>query len=71
MNDEMQQRHTHLFTVRIWLDEPAAWRGKAQHVSSGAWRYFRNWDELTTFLQSTAFPQINAAEPESETYASQ
>ena len=48
---------SHLFTVRVWLDEPAeghiGWRGKVQHVLSGETRYFRDWPALLAFLSKT------------------
>ncbi|MEZ4734239.1 MAG: hypothetical protein R3E79_44670 [Caldilineaceae bacterium] len=31
---------------------PTRWRGKVQHVQSGAWRHFREWEDLVYFLQS-------------------
>jgi hypothetical protein len=56
MEDATQPRHSHLFTVRIWLEAaghaPLAWRGKVQHVPGGAWRYFHDWGSLAVFLQS-------------------
>ena len=57
MRDETtEQPQSHLFTVRILLDaagqSPGAWRGKVQHVPSGAWRHFQDWDALVAFLQT-------------------
>jgi hypothetical protein len=44
-----------LFTVRIWPEVSnqgaVTWRGKVQHVPNGAWRYFQEWNALTSFLQ--------------------
>lgn len=44
-----------LFTVRIWPEVSnrgiVAWRGKVQHVPTGAWRSFQDWGALTDFLQ--------------------
>jgi len=41
-----QQHHSHLFTVRLWLEElgdgRAEWRGQVQHVLSGETHYFRD-----------------------------
>ena len=41
---------SHLFTVRLWAEDlgdgQSEWRGKVQHVSSGATRYFRDWSTL-------------------------
>ncbi len=54
MNEITKQPESTLFTVRIWRYEPKQgsllWRGKVQDVSSGAWRYFHNWDDLVGFL---------------------
>jgi hypothetical protein len=45
---------SHLFTVRLRLervgDDPARWRGKAQHVLSGETCYFQDWPKLIDFL---------------------
>jgi hypothetical protein len=46
--------HSHLFTVRLWLEElvdgQVEWRGNVQHVMSGELRYFRDWPTLIEFL---------------------
>ncbi|MEZ4616207.1 MAG: hypothetical protein R2867_11995 [Caldilineaceae bacterium] len=45
-----------LFTVRIWVEPEGqckhGWRGKVHHISSGAWRYVRNWDGLIAFFEA-------------------
>jgi hypothetical protein len=50
------QPQSHLFTVRIVLDaasqSQSGWRGKVQHVPSGAWRHFHDWETLVAFLQA-------------------
>lgn len=55
MDLEQQQPRSHLFTVRLWLEElgndQTEWRGKVQHVTSGEVRYFRDWPALIAFLQ--------------------
>lgn len=56
-NDEATARSpSQLFTVRIWSEVSAqgavSWRGKVQQVPNGAWRYFQEWQALTTFLQT-------------------
>ncbi len=52
---ERQPPRSHLFTVRLWLEElgngESEWRGKVQHVTSGEVRYFRDWTMLIAFLQ--------------------
>ncbi len=52
---ERQLSRSHLFTVRLWLEElgndQMEWRGKVQHVTSGEVRYFRDWPTLIAFLQ--------------------
>lgn len=54
--EETASPPSQLFTVRIWPDVSEQgvvnWRGKVQAVPSGAWRYFHDWDALTTFLQT-------------------
>ena len=44
-----------LFTVRVWREELEEgrfeWRGKVQYALSGETRYFRQWDDLITFMQ--------------------
>jgi hypothetical protein len=58
MDERAQHNRSHLFTVRVWTEEPGqtpvAWRGKVQHVMSGAWCYFHGWTELADFLQIQA-----------------
>lgn len=60
-----QPRDSHLFTVRIWGEESGPqkrpWRGKVQHVPSGAWHYFRDWEGMVTFMQ-TQLAELDEAE---------
>ena len=46
-----------VFIVRVWLEPLGAgrveWRGRAQHVGSGALIYFRDWPTLAAFLTQT------------------
>ena len=55
-NEATAKPPSQLFTVRIWPEVSdqgtVAWRGKVQHVPTGAWRYFHDWEALTAFLQS-------------------
>lgn len=55
-SDKPTDLPSQLFTVRIWpeITEQGAitWRGKVQQVPNGAWRYFQEWQALTTFLQT-------------------
>ena len=55
-NDEAPRPPSQLFTVRIWSEVSAqgavSWRGKVQQVPNGAWRYFQEWQALTSFLQT-------------------
>lgn len=54
MDTEGQQARSHLFTVRVWVEElgdgEREWRGKVQHVPSGEVCYFREWSKLLMFL---------------------
>lgn len=64
MSDERQHRRTHLFNVRLW-NEPvtpdrAEVRGRVQHVLSGDVRYFRTWQEFTSFVDAAL---ANSEEP--------
>jgi len=47
---------THLFTVRLWLEElgegQREWRGEVHYVVSGEVRYFRDWPTLIALLQA-------------------
>ena len=67
--DKLQQRDSHLFTVRLWMqdlgDRRAEWRGKVQHVTSGEAHYFRDWDVLIALLKAM-LPDPPAAPPESK-----
>ena len=55
-SDKSAHPSSQLFTVRLWPEitaqGPITWRGKVQCVPNGAWRYFHEWQELNTFLQS-------------------
>ena len=55
MTDERQHRRTHLFTVRLWVENTGSdsveVRGRVQHVLSGDVHYFRSWPELTSFFE--------------------
>jgi hypothetical protein len=45
--------HSHLFAVRLWkedLAEGSEYRGNARDIVSGAFRNFRDWPELVTFI---------------------
>lgn len=57
MTDERQHRRTHLFTVRLWVEQLAPdqmeVRGKVQHVQTGDVRYFREWPELIAFYEKS------------------
>lgn len=61
-----QQHQSHLFTVRLWLenlgDGRAEWRGQVQHVLSGETHYFREWETLIALLRAMLPPaQIESA----------
>lgn len=55
-NEATAKLPSQLFTVRIWPEVSdqgvVTWRGKVQSVPNGAWRYFQEWNALTTFLQA-------------------
>jgi hypothetical protein len=44
----------HLFTVRLWREEPGPsqdeWRGQVQCANDGEKRAFRDWPDLIAFL---------------------
>ena len=48
--------YSHLFTVRLWLEDlgdgRTEWRGQVQHVLSGEARYFRDWPTVIALLQA-------------------
>lgn len=47
------RRRSHLFAVRLWKEQEAGgseYRGNARDVISGAFRNFRDWSDLVTFL---------------------
>jgi len=47
MQKPAQPPYSHLFTVRLWLEElgegQQEWRGKLKNVANGDERYFRDW----------------------------
>jgi hypothetical protein len=46
----------HLFTVRLWLEEPdsdqAVWWGQVQCANDGERRAFRDWPDLVAFFEA-------------------
>jgi hypothetical protein len=56
MDKAQPPSRTHLFTVRVWLEDLGAgqteWRGEVQYVVSGEMRYFRDWPTLVALLQA-------------------
>lgn len=54
----MEASRSHLFTIRIWTEAGGtpgkSWRGQVEHILSGERQYFRDWDSLVNFLQSSA-----------------
>jgi hypothetical protein len=56
MNQAPFPSQTHLFTVRVWLEDLGAgqreWRGEVHDVVSGERRYFREWPALITSLRA-------------------
>ncbi|MFL5804180.1 MAG: hypothetical protein ACJ8CR_20840 [Roseiflexaceae bacterium] len=60
MDADRQPHHSHLFTVRLWIenlgDGRTEWRGQVQHVLSGETRYFRDWSTLLALLRAMLPP---------------
>ncbi len=56
MDKAQPPSRTHLFTVRVWLEDlgegQTEWRGEVQYVVSGEIRYFRDWPALVALLQA-------------------
>ncbi len=56
MDKAQRPARTHLFTVRVWLEDlgegQTEWRGEVHEVVSGERRYFRDWPTLVTLLQA-------------------
>ncbi len=51
--NDVPQRRSRLFTVRIWSEAVGnglEHRGSVRDVASGAFRNFREWSDLTSFL---------------------
>jgi len=65
MTQGQTHQHTHLFTLRMWIenlgDGRLEWRGQVKHVLSGETRYFRRWPELRAFVQ-TCLPEWDMAD---------
>jgi hypothetical protein len=64
MDKAQPAARTHLFTVRVWLEELGAgqreWRGEVRDVVSGEVRYFRDWPTLVALVQAM-LPQPGGA----------
>ena len=56
MDNARHLPHTHLYNVRVWLEDlgegQTEWRGEVHDVVSGERRYFRNWPALVATLQA-------------------
>lgn len=51
--DDRSHHRSRLFTVRIWAEavgDGMEQRGRVRDVTSGAFRNFREWSDLTKFL---------------------
>lgn len=56
--DKLQgTRRLHLFVLRVWLEEEengkSEWRAEIEHIPTREKRYFREWDKLFDFVQSS------------------
>jgi hypothetical protein len=67
LDDTEPPTRTHLFTVRVWLEELGAgqteWRGEVHYVLSGEVRYFRDWPMLIALVQTMLPKQAGADVP--------
>jgi hypothetical protein len=69
MSDQAQSHPSHLFTLRVWLqdvdEETQEWRGRIHHVESGQTRYFRDWSALIpvllTMLRQAETPAVTSS----------
>jgi hypothetical protein len=68
MDTEGQQARSHLFTLRVWVEElgdgEREWRGKVQHIPSGEVCHFREWSRLLAFLLEVLPSLAPDADPE-------
>ena len=68
MDTGHQQQQSHLFTVRLWLEDlgdgRAEWRGQLQHVLSGETHYFRQWETLLALLLAMLPPAVADSAPD-------
>ncbi len=66
--DTSRQHQSHLFTVRLWVenlgDGRAEWRGQVQHVLSGETHYFRDWSRLIALLRALLPPAATDSAPD-------
>ncbi len=54
---DVQDTHTHVFVIRIWVEEietgrQVQWRGHVTHVMSENRKYLKDLDDLTAFIQA-------------------
>jgi hypothetical protein len=68
VDTSQQQQHSHLFTVRLWIEDlgdgRAEWRGQVQHVLSGETHYFREWPRLIALLRALLPPMKADSAPD-------
>lgn len=55
MKDDNLHTASHLFTLRLWVEElgegRAEWRGQLTYLPTGETHYLRRWDQLQKILQ--------------------
>ncbi len=63
-----RSRRSHLFLVRVWVEEggneQTEWCGKVQQVVSGEVHNFRNWPMLVDLLLAMVAPPLAAPDVE-------
>ncbi len=60
MNEERESRNSHLFTLRVWMEDVGNGRveirGTLKHVLSGETHHFRDWPALIRYLEASFAP---------------
>jgi hypothetical protein len=67
--DDATGPRSQLFTVRLWAEnigDATEYRGQVRDVVSGAYRGFRQWSELTEFMEARVNDHRSAGHTEAE-----
>ncbi len=67
MNDDRERTRSHLFTLRLWVEDVGngrtEFRGTLKHVLTGETQHFRDWETLNRYLEAVFISDQPPLEP--------